>query len=493
MSFPNLDKRQNFADKFKYSFQKHVTKYSRNKLFEGNIVQPIRVPHGIRFDKRYDNKVQCYKQIPITSTFTYIPLLETLKVLLNNEVVQKFFTTDIKVNNNAYTHFVDGDIYKNNSFFQNNSNAIQLQLFFDEFEVCNPLGSKTSIHKIGAFYFVINNFPFYINSTLENIYLLALCYNLDIKQFGLNPVLHKIVNDIKILEKEGIFIESLNTSVKSTLVSLAFDNLGGNMLFGMNESFNANYYCRICTIHKKDAQKACTVDNNLLRTFNSFINLSNQLNYSNNDTINFFGINNKSPLFDLAYFKPCENLNVDIMHDFLEGICQRDLNLFFNFCDKNKIISLNDLNDKIQAFDYGLHNRANLPSVINLNKKFNTIGQRAIQTLCLIVHLPIILRDIIPKLDQNFNKWKVVLLVIKMLKIVLAVKITNNMLDELQRTIKEHHELLIKEFSVSLTPKDHIITHYTMIIKKMGPPRTFWTMRYESKHGYLKDLANKYG
>lgn len=78
-----------------------------------------------------------------------------------------------------------------------------------------------------------------------------------------------------------------------------------------------------------------------------------------------------------------------------------------------------------------------------------------------------------------------------MLKILLAPKITNNMLDELQITIKEHHELLMKEFSVSLIPKDHIILHYVMIIKKMGPPKTFWAMRYESKHGFLKDLANK--
>lgn len=491
VSLPDLEERQNFADRFKYSFQNRLTKYSRNKIFKGNIVQPIRVPHGIRLDKRYDQKDKCYKQIPITSTFTYIPLLDTLKVLLNNEFILKHFTNDIKINSDAYTHFFDGDVYKNNSFFHNNNNAIQLQIFFDEFEVCNPLGSKASVHKIGAFYFVINNLPFYINSTLENIHLLALCYNADIKQFGLNPVLEKIVNDIKILEKEGIFIESLNTSLKGTLVSLAFDNLGGNILFGMNESFNANYYCRICTIRKEDAQKVCTVDDNLLRTFESFIHLSNQLHYANSNTINFLGIKNKSPLFNLTYFKPCENLNIDAMHDFLEGICQRDLNLFFNFCDKNKIVTLHELNDKIQAFDFGLHNRSNLPSVINLNKKSNTVGQRAAQTLCLIIHLPIILRDVIPKLNQNFNKWKVVLLVITMLKIVLAPKITNNMLNELERTTKEHHELLMKEYSVSLIPKDHIIIHYVMIIKKMGPPRTLWTMRYESKHGYLKDLANK--
>jgi len=296
---------------------------------------------------------------------------------------------------------------------------------------------------------------------------------------------------IKILEKRGIFIESLNTFVKGTLISLVYDNLGGAMLLGMNESFRANYYCRICNIHKKDAQKLCTADDNLLRTFESFNYLSDQLNYANKDTINFFGIKNKSSLFDLAYFKPCENWNVDIMHDFLEGICQRDLNLFFHFCDKSGIISLSDLNDKIRAFDYGLHNKANLPSVICLNKKHNAIGQRAAQTLCLVTHLPIILRDIIPKLNQNFNKWKVILLLIKMLKIVLASIITNDMLKELQSTTKEHHELLIKEFFISLTPKDHIITHYAMIIKKMGPPKAFWTMRYESKNGYLKDLANK--
>jgi len=145
VSIPNLDERQNLADRFKYSFESYLTKYGRNKFFDGNIVQPIRISHGIRFDKKYDSEAQCYKQIPVTSTFTYIPLLETLKVLLNNESIQKYFTGDIKINSTAYTHFVDGDVYKTNSFFQNNSNAIQLQLFFDEFEVCNPLGSKVFI------------------------------------------------------------------------------------------------------------------------------------------------------------------------------------------------------------------------------------------------------------------------------------------------------------------------------------------------------------
>jgi len=84
-------------------------------------------------------------------------------------------------------------------------------------------------------------------------------------------------------------------------------------------------------------------------------------------------------------------------------------------CIDPKTDNLTKRDNKIRAFDYGLHNKANLPSVICLNKKHNAIGQRAAQTLCLITHLPIILRDIIPKLNQNFNKWKVILLLIKRL------------------------------------------------------------------------------
>lgn len=42
-----------------------------------------------------------------------------------------------------------------------------------------------------------------------------------------------------------------------------------------------------------------------------------------------------------------------------------------------------------------------------------------------------------------------------------------------------------------LTPKHHMIIHLPTVIKRMGPPRHFWTMRFESKHGYLKDLSKK--
>lgn len=91
---------------------------------------------------------------------------------------------------------------------------------------------------------------------LQNIFLVALSYNINIKEFGLNPVLEVIINDIKILEEQEIFIESLNTYMKGTLISLSCDNLAGAILLGMNESFNSHHYYKICTMHKEHVQKA---------------------------------------------------------------------------------------------------------------------------------------------------------------------------------------------------------------------------------------------
>lgn len=68
-----------------------------------------------------------------------------------------------------------------------------INLFFDEFEVTNPLGSKPSSHKMGAIYFTIGNLPPQLNSKLCHIHLFALFYSQDQKSFGFNSILEPIV------------------------------------------------------------------------------------------------------------------------------------------------------------------------------------------------------------------------------------------------------------------------------------------------------------
>jgi len=45
--------------------------------------------------------------------------------------------------------YCDGEIFATHPLFSLHSNALQIFLYFDELEVCNPLGSKTKIHKLG--------------------------------------------------------------------------------------------------------------------------------------------------------------------------------------------------------------------------------------------------------------------------------------------------------------------------------------------------------
>ena len=45
--------------------------------------------------------------------------------------------------------YCDGSAYKTHTLFTNNPHALQIILHFDELELCNPLGTKASIHKVG--------------------------------------------------------------------------------------------------------------------------------------------------------------------------------------------------------------------------------------------------------------------------------------------------------------------------------------------------------
>ena len=58
-------------------------------------------------------------------------------------------------NDGLLSDYCDGDIFRRHPLFSCDPKALQLILYFDEFEVCNPLGSRANKHKIGLF--ILNN------------------------------------------------------------------------------------------------------------------------------------------------------------------------------------------------------------------------------------------------------------------------------------------------------------------------------------------------
>lgn len=48
--------------------------------------------------------------------------------------------------------YCDGELFLRSELFQADPCALQIQLFYDEVEVCNPIGSKAKKHKLGKEY-----------------------------------------------------------------------------------------------------------------------------------------------------------------------------------------------------------------------------------------------------------------------------------------------------------------------------------------------------
>ena len=45
--------------------------------------------------------------------------------------------------------FCDGSAFKTHPIFSVDTTALQIIAYFDEVEVCNPLGSHATVHKVG--------------------------------------------------------------------------------------------------------------------------------------------------------------------------------------------------------------------------------------------------------------------------------------------------------------------------------------------------------
>ena len=49
--------------------------------------------------------------------------------------------------------FCDGELFKpgHHPLFSVNNKAVQILLYYDDFEVANPLGAKATVHKLGIY------------------------------------------------------------------------------------------------------------------------------------------------------------------------------------------------------------------------------------------------------------------------------------------------------------------------------------------------------
>jgi hypothetical protein len=87
--------------------------------------------------------------------------------------------------------------FRNHPLFSIKSFACRLQVFYDDVEVVNPLGSKTKKHEVGMFYFTIFNLPPMVNSSLSNIFAFAVVKSKYLKEGDFSFILRKFMSELK--------------------------------------------------------------------------------------------------------------------------------------------------------------------------------------------------------------------------------------------------------------------------------------------------------
>ena len=99
----------------------------------------------------------------------------------------------------------------------------------------------------------------------------------------------------------------------------------------------------------------------------------------------------------------------DIMHDLFEGVVPCEMKLLLSHCVQRKYFTIGELNERIKSFDFPKDNKPTLIDVDLIKKPGNKVKQSASQMMTLCQVLPLIIADKIPKDDENWKSFLVLL------------------------------------------------------------------------------------
>lgn len=166
------------------------------------------------------------------------------------------------------------------------------------------------------------------------------------------------------------------------------------------------------------------------------------------------GIYKESLLNRVTHFHVTQNVCIDIMHDFYEGICHYDIcPILTHFIDTAKLFSLETLNSRKMNFNYGPIEVGNISppiKIVHLKKRHLKMSAREVMTF---VHfLPLMIGDLIPENDEF---WALFLILLQIIDILLSYTFTDNAISHLKQLISQHNSMYVTLFNDSLKPKQH--------------------------------------
>jgi len=429
------------------------------------------------------------------AVFSYISVSSVLKLMLSNDDIrhQVLSGNTVLPCTDALGSFTDGNIYKDHTFFSEHPNGIRLHFYLDEFEVCNPLGSKRGKHKVLAVYYLVGNLNCKYWSEMKFIHLCILVRYQQLREFDptYTQVLKPLIDELNTLSSDGVDVtaDGVTYNFRAGLATVSGDNLSAHSLGGFQHHFNDGRICRFCManydeIGTKLTEASFVVRNKEVHTYHLDALQSNAANGP------VYGVLNRCPFLDLPYFDVTKAFVPDIMHDMLEGVIPHLMHKLLHKSVREKAVTIDVLNKRLDSVSKCTNDRPNAFTTRNLGPSGNVVGS-ASQKWQLFLILPQILGRY---LDEGDLSWETYLLLRDVTDIVFAPVIRKSSLSFLEGLIVQflsHYALVFG--AQAITPKHHYMLHYPRLIGMYGPLRHLWCMRFESKHQYFKSVISSLG
>ncbi|XP_024884336.1 uncharacterized protein LOC112462665, partial [Temnothorax curvispinosus] len=469
-------------------FELLATEHRRFNIFKekGDFILPESYVVGETVEDKLINGRIIKETSPVYAQF--IPLRKTLHCFFSLPGVLESvlnYMTDLSEQSGILSNFVQGELWQQKIKHNfSGKTVIPLFIYYDDFEVNNPLGSHAGIQKLGGVYCTIPCLPPEFKSTLENIFLVLLFHADDRKAFGNESIYRILIDEINFLQEYGITLQlkGIDKTIFFALGLFTGDNLGINSAFDFVESFRGTHFCRFCNLSGKEMATDLIERKEKLRRVGEYEkDLEMGLTLS--------GIKKRSIWNDVNFFHIYENFYVDPLHDLSEGAFKYGMAhvLHYYIFNANKKIPLEVLNERMRTFNYNANNITNKPPLIRYSeikdKKLSMTGSEMVNFVYIF---PLLIGDYV----SPDEVWEFYLTLRNIYDIVAAKDIQPGCYIQLANYVTEHHRLYIKLFKDNLKAKHHNMVHYARIMQKSGPIIALSTIRNESKNRQFKQSAN---
>jgi len=427
-----------------------------------------------------------------------ISFLESLRRLLSTRQV-RYCVENPRPNECVMRTVLDGTFYKTHPFFSKNANALAVILHYEEIEILNLQESPT--HKLGIFSWSLANIYPEMRSSFNAVNLLAVANQCDLKEFGVKKILDNFVQDINVLQTEGISVmaNGVPKTFKGSLLMVNGDAPALALLGGFEQSISACRPCRRCMTNQEEWKNCFSEVQFTLRdmeTHRCHVESVSTSVFQGQDRKywqQLYGVNGSSPLVKIDGFDVTQCLVQDVKHVLSEGVLEVETRVFLKWCIDNGLFSIADFNEKVALFDLK-HLSVDKPSSILESHLDSKLRQSAAQMLCLSYVVPFILRDLIAAeyLEQGTDTYKRLLCHILLLQVTnmcYAFEVSVEDANYLQNLI----EIVLLDFRAlypgAIVPAFHSLIHVPNQIIQFGPLRQQSCMLFEEMHKWFISSA----